>query len=337
MAWSILIPLFWSVTTIVSTRQLAATAAAPVRVQKKPAKLPASGKSAKLDVFLKRQCLEQLYELDTVQMDEDSDERKCKKIQEICRSCGMNRQYMEALRKKLPPGLVNDAEQKTLRRAVNHLCNIKGDRQRWTQAELKRAVLSTVNDGAPVGATLKQYGISKDCMNKHRTALMAHKKAGGTDDSYFAQDLTTGRPTLLSRDDEAICAAMLDLHGSTGIGKDYQRTKQYVAGLTEAKTQRKQGGSQSHVRGFKKRNRISAQAASDLSQIRAESLTPEKHHSVRSHRSFHRIAWSVRVSVRLIVHLFMSFHWCPLVFHWCPLVCVGADVYHIRRGPCQAA
>eukprot|EP01048_Picozoa_sp_COSAG05_P001252 COSAG05_NODE_41_length_26845_cov_26.599230_13_plen_57_part_00 len=32
-------------------------------------------------------------------------------------------------------------------------------------------VLSTVNDGAPVGATLKQYGISKDCMNKHRTAL----------------------------------------------------------------------------------------------------------------------------------------------------------------------
>jgi len=293
MAWSILIPLFWSVTTIVSARQLAANAAAPVRVQKKPAKLPATGKKPKkLDAQMKRSCLEQLYELPTTHPTLE-EEGKRDKIRAICRSCGLNEQYMRAELKRLPAGLVNNNEQRTLRRAVNQLCAIKGDRHRWTQAELKRAVLGVVNGGASFRGTCAEYGMTGDCLNKHRTKLLEHRKVGGTDDSYFAQDHSAGRPTLLSRDDEAICAAMLDLHGSTGIGKDYQRTKQYVAGLTEAKTKRKQGGSQSHVRGFKERNKISAQAASDLSQIRAESLTPEKHHSVRSHRSFHRIAWSV--------------------------------------------
>ena len=281
MAWSILIPLFWSVTTIVSTRQLAATAAAPVRVQKKPAKLPATGKKPKkLDAQMKRSCLEQLYELPTTHPTLEK-EGKREKIRAICRSCGLNEQYMQAELKRLPSGLVNTTQQLTLRRAVNKLCGIKGDRQRWTQAELKEAVLN--KDTVGFNATCTQYDLTKSTLDKHCKALVKHKAGGGCVDSYFAQDLTAGRPRLITRDHEAMCAAIFDLHGVTGIGKDYQRAKKYLGGLATA-THKEKGtvvtGSQSLVRGFKRRNQMSAQKASDLSQIRAQSLTPEKHHRV---------------------------------------------------------
>ena len=131
---AILIPLLWSIATMAATRKLATGAAAPARAKKKTEKLPASGKPKKLDVFMKRSCLEQLYELDS---DEAGNRNK---IRAICSSCGMHEKFMVAERKKLPAGLVNNAESRTLRRAVNKLCGIKGDRQRWTQAELKIAL-----------------------------------------------------------------------------------------------------------------------------------------------------------------------------------------------------
>jgi len=186
---AILIPLLWSIATMAATRKLATGAAAPVRVQKKTEKLPATGKPKKLDVFMKRSCLEQLYELDSALDDEEGNRNK---IRAICSSCGMNEKFMVALRKKLPAGLVNNTESRTLRRAVNKLCGVKGDRQRWTQAELKIAVLGVVNDGASFRGTMAEYGIGSDCLNKHRRALLDHRKVGGTDDSYFAQDLTAG-------------------------------------------------------------------------------------------------------------------------------------------------
>ena len=277
---AILIPLLWSIATMAATRKLATGAAAPARVKKKTEKLPASGKPKKLDVFMKRSCLEQLYELDPA-LDEVGNRNK---IRAICSSCGMHEKFMVAERKKLPAGLVNNAESRTLRRAVNKLCGIKGDRQRWTQAELKIAVLGVVNDGASFRGTMAEYGIGPDCLNKHRKALLNHRKVGGTDDSYFAQDLTAGRPQTIKPDHEAVAASIMDQHGCTGIGKDYQRTKKYLSDLGTAQNKATTGkpvkASQSLVRGFMNRNNMSAQKASDLSQVRAESLTPEKHHTM---------------------------------------------------------
>ena len=99
---------------------------------------------------------------------------------------------------------------------------------------------------------------------------------------YFSETKRSGRPALLSPDDEAMAAEILDLHGATGVGKDYRRTGQYLGGLTEAVTGKKRGGSQSHVKAFARRSGLTKVKASDLSQIRATALTPEKHATVRS-------------------------------------------------------
>eukprot|EP01047_Picozoa_sp_COSAG01_P125275 COSAG01_NODE_54309_length_333_cov_0.512821_2_plen_58_part_01 len=57
---------------------------------------------------------------------------------------------------------------------------------------------------------------------------MAHIKAGGTEDSYFALDHTAGRKPTLDAATEAMAAATMDLAACTGIGKDYKRTKKYL-------------------------------------------------------------------------------------------------------------
>eukprot|EP01048_Picozoa_sp_COSAG05_P007139 COSAG05_NODE_496_length_9256_cov_9.286557_1_plen_149_part_00 len=124
----------------------------------------------------------------------------------------MNEKFMVDQREKLPAGLVNNTESRTLRRAVNKLCGIKGDRQRWTSTELKRAVLGVVNDGAGFRSTCAEYGVTGDCLNKHRRRLLEHRKVGGTDDSYFAQDHSAGRPQKIQPTNEAVASSIMDLH-----------------------------------------------------------------------------------------------------------------------------
>ena len=99
---------------------------------------------------------------------------------------------------------------------------------------------------------------------------------------YFCEVKRSGRPALLSADEEAMAAEILDLYGATGIGKDYRRTAKFLGDLTSAVTGKKQGGSQSHVKKFARRSGLTQVKGSDLSQIRATALTPEKHGMVRS-------------------------------------------------------
>ena len=79
-----------------------------------------------------------------------------------------------------------------------------------------------------------------------------------------------------------MAAEILDLYGATGIGKDYRRTAKFLGDLTSAVTGKKQGGSQTHVKKFARRSGLTQVKGSDLSQIRATALTPEKHGTVRS-------------------------------------------------------
>eukprot|EP01048_Picozoa_sp_COSAG05_P012297 COSAG05_NODE_1220_length_5477_cov_485.217739_2_plen_343_part_00 len=302
--------------------------------QKRCAALPASGDGRstrrKLDVRLKRQALEELYQTYVVLAEDDEGCRTAER--RIARKAGMDQKYLKRLVKEMPAGLVNDEQHLTLRRAANAQCGIKNDKTKFTSSELRSAVLASFQAGTTHSDVCNRFGVGRTALYKHRSHLVAWRRSGGKDDGasvclslfssfvdlcvvcadYFSELKSSGRPPVLWSDEEAIASETCDLAGATGIGKQYHPMKQYLAGLTLAATGKKGGGSQSHVRSFIRRNAMTDVKGSDLSQIRAKALTPEKHALVRL---------SLPVSLQSV---------CLSVTNMLVCVCI-TDVQQVRR------
>ena len=146
--------------------------------------LPASGDGRstrrKLDIQLKRQALEELYEAYVVAAEDDEGCRLAER--RIARNAGMSQKYLKALVVKMPAGLVNDGEQKTLRRAANAVCGIKNDKTKFTSSELRSAVLASFQPGTVNSDVCDRFGVGRTALYKHRSHLIAWRRSGGKDD-----------------------------------------------------------------------------------------------------------------------------------------------------------
>ena len=143
---------------------------------------PSDGRSTrlKLDVQLKRQAMEELYQAYVVAAEDDEGCRAAER--RIARKAGMGEKYLKALVKNMPAGLVNDEDQLTLRRMANNICGIKNDKRKYTSSELRDAVLASFRPDTITAHVCVRFGVGRSALYDHRSHLVAWRRGGGKDD-----------------------------------------------------------------------------------------------------------------------------------------------------------
>lgn len=124
--------------------------------------------------------MEELYTLYAAAVEDGEGSRAAER--RIARAAGMDLKYLKGLVKQMPPGLINDDDQLTLRRAVNDICGINNDKRKFTPAELRNAVLGSFLPGTVNADIGRRFGVGTSALYTHRKALLKWRQAGGTDD-----------------------------------------------------------------------------------------------------------------------------------------------------------